>query len=73
MRYVLIVYWMLLWSMTSVMVRVGIGIALPDVSVGVNLPVFPELVRVPGYSVYHAPRLNSNFVFLRWHVLGVPG
>jgi hypothetical protein len=32
-------------------------------SIGINQPMFPELVRVPGYPVYYAPRLNSNFFF----------
>jgi hypothetical protein len=65
MRYVLIALWMLFWSATSAMAQmsVGIGIGLPGVSIGINLPVFPELVRVPGYPVYYAPRLNMNFFF----------
>ena len=65
MRYVLIVFWMLLCSVTSAMaqVSIGIGIALPGVSIGINLPMYPQLVRVPGYPVYYAPRLNSNFFF----------
>ena len=28
-----------------------------------QLPAYPELVRVPGYPVYYAPQLNSNFFF----------
>ena len=32
-------------------------------SIGINLPVYPQLVRVPGYPVYYAPSLNSNFFF----------
>lgn len=65
MRYGLIVLLMLLGSATSTMaqVSVGIGIALPGVSIGINLPAFPELVPVPGYPVYYAPRLASNFFF----------
>ncbi len=63
MRYVIIVLWMLFWSMPSAMAQVSIGIALPGVSIGINLPLFPELVQVPGYPVYYAPRLSSNFFF----------
>jgi hypothetical protein len=55
MRRLLIVLWMLLvGSVTS---------AIAQVSIGIHLQLFPELVRVPGYPVYYAPRLNSNFFF----------
>ena len=33
------------------------------VSVGVNLPVFPNLVAVPGYPVYYAPAVRGNYFF----------
>jgi hypothetical protein len=33
------------------------------VSIGINLPIYPEFERIPGYPVYYAPRLNSNFFF----------
>jgi len=75
MRHLLIVIWMLLGSMTSAMaqVSVGIGIGLPGVSIGINLPVFPDLVRVPGYPVYYAPQVDANFFFydgLYWVYVG---
>ena len=41
----------------------SIGIGLPNVSIGINLPLFPELVPVPGYPVYYAPRLDANYFF----------
>lgn len=63
MRYVLIVLWMLFWSVTAAIAQVSIGIGLPGVSIGINLPLYPELVQVPGYPVYYAPRLDSNFFF----------
>ena len=63
MRYGLILAWMLFWSASSAMAQVSIGIALPGVSIGINQPVYPELVRVPGYPVYYAPQLDSNFFF----------
>lgn len=44
-------------------VRIGIGIGLPNVSIGINLPFYPQLVPVPGYPVYYAPRLNANYFF----------
>jgi len=56
MRYVTIVLWLLFCSVTSAVAQVSI-------SIGINLPVYPTLVQVPGYPVYYAPRLNSNFFF----------
>ena len=44
-------------------VSIGIGIGLPNVSIGINLPLYPELVPVPGYPVYYAPRVNGNYFF----------
>ena len=63
MRYGLIVLSMLLCSVTSAAVQVGIGIGHPNVSIGINLPVYPELGPVRGYPVYYAPRLESNYFF----------
>ena len=62
-RYGLIVLWMLLCSVTSAEAQVSIGIGFPNVSIGINLPLFPELVPVPGYPVYYAPRVNANYFF----------
>lgn len=75
MRHLLIAFWMLLGSMTSTMaqVSIGIGIGLPGVSIGINLPVFPDLVQVPGYPVYYAPQVDSNFFFydgMYWVYIG---
>ena len=33
------------------------------VSIGVNLPVYPDLAVVPGYPVYYAPRMDANYFF----------
>jgi hypothetical protein len=34
-----------------------------QVSIGINLGAYPDLVAVPGYPVYYAPRLDSNLFF----------
>ena len=56
MRSLIIVLSMLFWSVTAATAQVS-------VSIGINVPSYPELVRVPGYPVYYAPGLNSNFFF----------
>ncbi len=59
----LIVLSMLFCAVTSAEAEVSIGIGLPNLSIGINLPVFPELTPVPGYPVYYAPQVNGNFFF----------
>ncbi|GFO61461.1 hypothetical protein GMST_37860 [Geomonas silvestris] len=44
-------------------VSVGIGIGLPNVSIGINLPLYPDLSPIPGYPVYYAPRVSGNYFF----------
>mgnify|MGYP001764400731 CR=1 FL=1 len=56
MRFLIIALSVLFWSTTSAMAQVSVAI-------GINLPRYPELVRVPGYPVYYAPGLRSNYFF----------
>jgi hypothetical protein len=37
--------------------------AAVSVNIGINLPTYPRLVPVPGYPVYYAPGVNSNYFF----------
>jgi hypothetical protein len=50
-------------SVISAEAQVSIGIGLPNVSIGINLPLYPELAPVPGYPVYYAPQVNANYFF----------
>jgi len=34
-----------------------------NVSIGINVPTYPSLVRVPNYPVYYAPSLQANYFF----------
>jgi len=54
-------------SLIAALILAG-TIAMPataavSVSIGINLPTYPVLQRVPGYPVYYAPSLNSNYFF----------
>jgi hypothetical protein len=63
MRYRVAALWLLLCPLTSAVAQVGVQVGLPNVSIGINLPVYPRLVVVPGYPVYYAPSVNSNYFF----------
>jgi hypothetical protein len=63
LRHGLIAMCILLCSAASTPAQVSIGIGSPNVSIGINLPLFPQLVPVPGYPVYYAPSVNANYFF----------
>lgn len=62
-RFGIVLLWMLVCAAGSAEAQVSIGIGLPNLSIGINLPLFPELVPVPGYPVYYAPHLDANYFF----------
>jgi hypothetical protein len=62
-RYAIVMLSMLLGLAAPVAAQLSVSIGLPGLSIGLNVPMFPELVRVPGYPVYYAPRLQANFFF----------
>ncbi|HEY9067707.1 MAG TPA: hypothetical protein VIO33_22175 [Burkholderiaceae bacterium] len=42
-------------------------------SIGINVPVYPRMVVVPGYPVYYAPSLGANYFFydgMYWVLVG---
>ena len=53
----------LLCAAATAEAQVSFGIQAPGVSIGVNLPVYPTLVRVPNYPVYYDPQVNANYFF----------
>ncbi len=65
MRSMIVVLWVLLGAATpaAAQVSVGIGFGSPGLSIGINVPVYPRLARVPGYPVYYAPGLQANYFF----------
>ena len=63
MRFAIIVLWLLLGAAALAAAQVSLSFGMPGLSIGINVPVYPQLVRVPGYPVYYAPGLQSNFFF----------
>jgi hypothetical protein len=50
-------------SSAPALAQVSFAFDSPGVSIAVNVPVYPELVRIPGYPVYYAPGLPANYFF----------
>jgi hypothetical protein len=44
-------------------VSMQIGVDMPGIRIGINLPVYPDLQRVPGYPVYYAPQAPGNYFY----------
>jgi hypothetical protein len=49
--------------LTPAFAQLSINFGSPAVSVGINLGAYPTLQRIPGYPVYYAPGVNSNYFF----------
>ena len=43
--------------------HVSVGVGYPGVNIGINYSTYPDLVPIPGYPVYYAPGVNSNYFF----------
>ena len=63
MRYALMALWLLLCPPALADVSVGVRVAIPGLSIGINMPTYPTLVRVPNYPVYYDPQVNANYFF----------
>jgi hypothetical protein len=63
MRYLLVTMVLMFSPMAPTAAQVSIQIGLPGVSIGINQPVYPQLVAVPGYPVYYDPGASSNYFF----------
>jgi hypothetical protein len=59
----IVVLSLLVCSAVSSKAEVNIGIGFPRMSIGINLPLLPELTPIPGYPVYYAPRVDANYFF----------
>ena len=63
MRKALIVIGLMIASIATADAQVSFGIDIPGARIGFNLPAYPQLVPVPGYPVYYAPRIDANYFF----------
>ena len=63
MRTLILSLALLLGPVTAARAQVSVGVAIPGIEIGVHVPVFPELVLVPGQPVYYAPAADANYFF----------
>ncbi len=49
--------------LTPAAAQLSIDFGTPGVSIGINIGGYPTLQRIPGYPVYYAPGVASNYFF----------
>jgi hypothetical protein len=63
MRYALVALMLLAGRIDSAQAQISFQFSSPGVSIGINVPVYPSMVQVPGYPVYYDPNASSNYFF----------
>lgn len=63
MRSLFLAIWLAAAGLTPAAAQLSFGFSSGGVSIGVNVPVYPRLVAVPGYPVYYAPDVGTNYFF----------
>ena len=63
MRRLIVLLSILTGTASPAFAQVSIGIGLPNLSIGINLPLYPQFEPVQGYPVYYAPQVASNYFF----------
>lgn len=74
MRRSLLALGILLASASSSFAQLSLNFDVPGARIGINVPVYPSLQPIPGYPVYYAPGLDTNYFFydgLYWVFDGV--
>lgn len=63
MRNLLIISVLFLGAINTSAAQLSVSIGSPNLRIGVNLSDYPDLVAIPGYPVYYAPHMESNYFF----------
>lgn len=63
MRKKFILLWVFMCSAIPAWAQVNLSFGFRSEDLGISLRLYPELIPVPGYPVYYAPQLNSNYFF----------
>ena len=63
MRYLILALALVLGPSLSARAQLSVDIGGAGFNIGINMPVYPQLVLIPGYPVYYDPYVNSNYFF----------
>jgi hypothetical protein len=63
MRNVFVALALLLCPLASAEAQMRVEVGVPSVNIGLDLPGYPGLVRVPGHPVYYSPGVAGNYFF----------
>ena len=72
-RYLIVALGLLLAPVPPANAQFSVNIGGAGFNIGVNMPLYPHLVLIPGYPVYYDPDVNSNYFFydgLYWVFVG---
>ena len=62
-RYLPIALSLMFTPVISAHAQISVSIGLPGANIGVDMPMYPQMVQVPGYPVYYDPQASSNYFF----------
>jgi hypothetical protein len=74
MKALLVALGMTLAASSTAFAQLSLTFDTPGARIGINVPVYPTLQPIPGYPVYYAPGMSSNYFFydgLFWYYDGV--
>ena len=63
MRYLPLAMSLMFSPVIAAHAQISVAIGLPDVNIGIDMPIYPQMVQVPGYPVYYDPGAGSNYFF----------
>ncbi len=50
-------------SQAQAQTQITIGVSVPGMSIGINMPAYPQFEQVPDYPVYYVPDAHANYFF----------
>lgn len=63
MRYLPLALSLMFSPVIAAHAQISVAIGLPGVNIGIDMPMYPQMVQVPGYPVYYDPGAASNYFF----------